>query len=241
MRRVLLKLSGEALAGSAGFGVDPAVVARLCGDIARAREAGAQVALVLGGGNLFRGAALQAAGLGRVTGDQMGMLATVMNGLAFRDLLRQVGVPATLYSAIELPGVAERFHRDYAVAALDRGEVTVFVAGTGNPFFTTDTAACLRGIEIGADAVLKATKVDGVYTADPKKDPAARRFEALSYDEVLARDLQVMDLTAICLCRDHGMPLVVFDMEAAGALIRLVNGDKVGTRIGRDSQGETAP
>ncbi|MAT82725.1 MAG: UMP kinase [Gammaproteobacteria bacterium] len=234
MRRVLLKLSGEALAGSAGFGVDPGVVARLCRDIAAARDAGTQVGLVVGGGNLFRGAALQAAGLGRVTGDQMGMLATVMNGLAFRDLLRQAGVPAVLFSAIELPGVAERFHRDQAVDALERGEVAVFGAGTGNPFFTTDTAACLRGIEIDAEAVLKATKVDGVYSADPHRHPDAERFDTLTYDEVLARDLAVMDLTAICLCRDHGMPLVVFDMESEGALIRLVNGEKVGTRIGAD-------
>tara|TARA_Y100001933_G_scaffold253732_2_gene294386 strand:- start:2257 stop:2970 length:714 start_codon:yes stop_codon:yes gene_type:complete len=234
VRRVLLKLSGEALAGSAGFGVDPGVVARLCRDIAAARDAGTQVGLVVGGGNLFRGAALQAAGLGRVTGDQMGMLATVMNGLAFRDLLRQAGVPAVLFSAIELPGVAERFHRDQAVDALERGEVAVFGAGTGNPFFTTDTAACLRGIEIDAEAVLKATKVDGVYSADPHRHPDAERFDTLTYDEVLARDLAVMDLTAICLCRDHGMPLVVFDMESEGALIRLVNGEKVGTRIGAD-------
>ena len=234
MRRVLLKLSGEALAGAAGFGVDPSVVARLCRDIAAARDAGTQVGLVVGGGNLFRGAALQAAGLGRVTGDQMGMLATVMNGLAFRDLLRQAGVPSILFSAIELPGVAERFHRDQAVDALERGEVAVFGAGTGNPFFTTDTAACLRGIEIDAEAVLKATKVDGVYSADPHRDPDARRFDELTYEEVLARDLAVMDLTAICLCRDHGMPLVVFDMETEGALIRLVNGEKVGTRIGAD-------
>ncbi|MDZ7667941.1 MAG: UMP kinase [Gammaproteobacteria bacterium] len=241
MRRVLLKLSGEALAGQAGFGVDPAVVARLCADIAAARNAGAEIALVLGGGNLFRGAALQAAGLGRVTGDQMGMLATVMNGLAFRDLLRQAGVPAALYSAIELPGVAERFHRDNAMAALGRGEVVVLVAGTGNPFFTTDTAACLRGIEIDADVVLKATKVDGVYTADPHKDPGARRFDELSYDEVLARELAVMDLTAICLCRDHGMPLVVFDMQAEGALIRLVNGEKVGTRVGAGLERKERP
>ena len=228
MRRILLKLSGEALAGGEGFGIDPAVVARLCRDIGAARE---QVALVLGGGNLFRGASLQAAGLGRVTGDQMGMLATVMNGLAFRDLLRQAGVPSILYSAIELPGVAERFHRDHALEALERGEVTVFVAGTGNPFFTTDTAACLRAVEIGADAVLKATKVDGVYTADPLTDPQAQRFDELTFDEVLARDLKVMDLTAICLCRDHGMPLVVFDMACEGALIRLVDGEIVGTRV----------
>ena len=239
MRRVLLKLSGEALAGKAGFGVDPQVVARLCRDIAAARDAGAEIGLVVGGGNLFRGAALHAAGLGRVTGDQMGMLATVMNALAVRDLLRQAGVPAMLFSAIELPGVAERFHRDQALAALERGEVALFGAGTGNPFFTTDTAACLRGIEIDAEAVLKATKVDGVYSADPHLDPDAERFEALSYDEVLERDLKVMDLTAICLCRDHGMPLVVFDMEAEGALIRLVNGEKVGTRIGLTAAAES--
>jgi uridylate kinase len=232
VRRVLLKLSGEALAGGEGFGVDPQVVARVCRDIAAVVADGVEVGLVLGGGNLFRGAALQAAGLDRVTGDQMGMLATVMNGLAFRDLLRQTGVPTTLYSAIELPGVAERFHRDNAVAALARGEVGIFSAGTGNPFFTTDTAACLRGIEIGADAVLKATKVDGIYTSDPMKDPGARRFETLTYDEVLERNLQVMDLTAICLCRDHDMPLVVFDMGAEGALTRLVRGEKVGTRVG---------
>lgn len=236
MRRVLLKLSGEALAGDVGFGVDPAVVARLSADIAAVRADGVEIALVLGGGNLFRGAALQAAGMGRVTGDQMGMLATVMNGLAFRDLLRQAGVGATLYSAIELPGVAGRFHREEAVASLAEGNVAIFVAGTGNPYFTTDTAACLRGIEIDADAVLKATKVDGVYSADPHLDPAARRFDALTYDEVLARDLKVMDLTAICLCRDHGMPLVVFAMEAPGALIRVVKGEKVGTRITGASQ-----
>jgi uridylate kinase len=231
LRRVLLKLSGEALAGSQGFGIDPGVVGRLCGDIAAAVADGVEIGLVLGGGNLFRGAALQAAGLDRVTGDQMGMLATVMNGLAFRDLLRQRGVPGSIYSAIELPGIADRFHRDKAVEALREGQVAIFVAGTGNPFFTTDTAACLRGIEIGADAVLKATKVDGIYSADPMKDSTAQRFDALSYDEVLERNLQVMDLTAICLCRDHGMPVVVFDIEAAGALTRLVQGEMVGTRV----------
>lgn len=231
MRRVLLKLSGEALAGRDGFGIDPAVVSRLCGDIAAAQDAGAQVALVVGGGNLFRGAALADAGLDRVTGDHMGMLATVMNGLAFRDLLGRAGVAATVFSAIDLPGVAERYQRDHAVHVLDGGAVAIFVAGTGNPFFTTDTAACLRGIEVGADAVLKATKVDGVYSADPHVDRSARRFETLSYDEVLQRDLRVMDLTAICLCRDHGMPLVVFDMEAPGALTRLLKGEKVGTRV----------
>jgi uridylate kinase len=232
VRRVLLKLSGEALAGSAGFGIDPAVVARLCDDIASARAAGTDVALVVGGGNLFRGAALAEAGLDRVTGDQMGMLATVMNGLAFRELLGRAGVAATVFSAIEMPGVVERFQRGHALRSLERGEVAIFVAGTGNPFFTTDTAACLRGIEMGADAVLKATKVDGVYSADPLRDPSAKRFETLTYDEVLRRDLRVMDLTAICLCRDHGMPLVVFDMEEPGALTRLLKGEKVGTRVG---------
>ncbi|MEZ5558375.1 MAG: UMP kinase [Pseudomonadales bacterium] len=231
MQRLLLKLSGEALAGAGGFGIDPGIVARLCDEMRSLNAAGVELGLVLGGGNLFRGAALQAAGMDRVTGDQMGMLATVMNGLAFRDLLDRAGVAATVFSAIELPGVAERFQRDRALAALARGEVAIFVAGTGNPFFTTDTAACLRGIEIGADAVLKATKVDGVYSADPLRDSSAQRFDELTYDEVLARNLQVMDLTAICLCRDHGMPLVVFDMQASGALTRLTRGEKVGTRI----------
>jgi uridylate kinase len=231
LRRVLLKLSGEALAGDGGFGIDPAIVGRLCSDIATVTREGVQVGLVLGGGNLFRGAALQQAGLDRVTGDQMGMLATVMNGLAFRDLLSQAGLTAIIYSAIELPGVADRFHRDKALLDLAEGRVAIFVAGTGNPFFTTDTAACLRGIEIGADAVLKATKVDGVYSADPFQDANAKRFDTLTYEEVLARDLRVMDLTAICLCRDHGMPIVVFDMQSESALTRLVKGEKVGTIV----------
>lgn len=232
MRRLLLKLSGEALAGAAGWGIDPGVVQPMVQAIATVVQGGTEVGLVLGGGNLFRGAALESAGMDRVTGDQMGMLATVMNGLAFRDLLRRAGVPAELFSAIELPGVARRFRRDDALDALSRGAVAIFVAGTGNPFFTTDTAACLRGIEIGAEAVLKATKVDGVYDADPVRNPGARRFATLDYDEVIARDLAVMDLTAICLCRDQGMPIVVFDMNEAGALTRLVRGEKVGTVIG---------
>jgi uridylate kinase len=233
LRRLLLKLSGEALAGEAGWGVDPAIVQRLCNEIADVVRAGVQVGLVLGGGNLFRGAALAAAGLDRVTGDQMGMFATVMNGLAFRDLLRRTGVPAEVFTAIELPGVARRFNRDEAVGLLETGAVAVFVAGTGNPFFTTDTAACLRGIEIGADAVLKGTKVDGVYDADPAQVPEARRFDRLDYDEVLARGLAVMDFTAICLCRDQDMPLVVFDMHEAGALARLARGERVGTLVAR--------
>jgi uridylate kinase len=233
LRRLLLKLSGEALAGEAGWGVDPTIVQRLCNEIADVVRSGVQVGLVLGGGNLFRGSALAAAGLDRVTGDQMGMLATVMNGLAFRDLLRRTGVGSEVFTAIELPGVARRFNRDEAVALLESGAVAVFVAGTGNPFFTTDTAACLRGMEIGADAVLKATKVDGVYDADPARVPGARRFDRLDYDEVLARGLAVMDLTAICLCRDQDMPIVVFDMNDAGALARLARGERVGTLVAR--------
>lgn len=231
MRRLLLKLSGEALAGDGGFGIDPGVVRRLAGEIADVIAAGGQVALVLGGGNLFRGAALARAGMDRLTGDQMGMLATVMNGLAVRDLMRSVGVEAEVLSAIEIPGVARKFTRDAAEALLGGGRVAIFVAGTGNPYFTTDTAACLRGLEIGADVVLKATKVDGVYSADPLEDPGAERFDELSYDEVLRRDLKVMDSAAISLCRDNEMPLVVFAMAEAGALTRIVNGAKVGTRV----------
>ncbi|MEJ2087492.1 MAG: UMP kinase [Gammaproteobacteria bacterium] len=242
MRRVLLKLSGEALApgsmagpGAAGegsgFGIDPGTLENLAVEIGALVQAGGQLAVVLGGGNLFRGAALEAAGMDRVTADQMGMLATIMNGLAFKDLLTRTGIPVVLFSALPVPGIVPGFSRDAVVASLDAGEVTVLVGGTGNPFFTTDTAACLRAIEIGADGVLKATKVDGVYTADPFEDPEAERFDELSYDEVLSRRLGVMDLTAMCLCRDHDMPLVVFDMNTKGALTAIINGDKVGTRI----------
>lgn len=233
MRRVLLKLSGEALASgeAGGFGIDPKILSELAGEIGSLLAAGGQLAVVLGGGNLFRGAALSAAGMDRITGDHMGMLATIMNGLAFRDLLRRRGIGAELYSALPVPGVAEKFDRDAAVAALEAGRVAILVGGTGNPLFTTDTAACLRAIEVGAQAVLKATKVDGVYTADPFIDPDAQRFDTLTYDETLSRQLGVMDLTAICLCRDHDMPVVVFDMNTKGALTAIINGDKVGTRI----------
>jgi uridylate kinase len=235
MRRVLLKLSGEALAGAAGFGIDAAILVRLAEEIAALRRSGAEIALVLGGGNLFRGAELAAGGLDRVTGDHMGMLATVMNGLAFRDVLRRAGAAAEVFSAVELPGMARRFVRDDAVACLQSGGIALFVAGTGNPFFTTDTAACLRGIEIGADAVLKATKVDGIYDADPIRHPGATRFDTLDFDTAIARELGVMDLTAMCLCRDHDLPIVVFDMNAPGALTRLLAGEKVGTRVSRRS------
>ncbi|MCR9277491.1 MAG: UMP kinase [Pseudomonadaceae bacterium] len=231
MRRLLLKLSGEALAGEGDFGIDPRVLERLADEIRPALAKGIQLAIVLGGGNLFRGAALQAAGMDRVTGDHMGMMATVMNGLAFRDVLRSQGIGADVLSAFEIASVAEGYSRDRALLSLEQGRVVICVAGTGSPFFTTDSAACLRGIEIQADAVLKGTKVDGVYSADPVLEPNAERFESLSYDEVIARDLKVMDLTAICLCRDHDMPLVVFDMNEPGVLTRLIDGETVGTRI----------
>lgn len=231
MRRLLLKLSGEALAGDGDFGIDPRVLERLAEEIRPILERGIQLAIVLGGGNLFRGAALQAAGMDRVTGDHMGMMATVMNGLAFRDVLRSQGIGADVLSAFEIASVAEGYSRDRALLSLEQGRVVICVAGTGSPFFTTDSAACLRGIEIQADAVLKGTKVDGVYDADPMLVPDAKRFDSLSYDDVIARDLKVMDLTAICLCRDHDMPLVVFDMHEPGVLTRFVDGETVGTRI----------
>ena len=229
--RLLLKLSGEALAGDAEFGLDPVVMRRVAEDVAQARSQGIEIALVLGGGNLFRGAALAETGLGRVTGDHMGMLATVMNALAFRDVLQSSGVATTVLSAVPINGIVDGYAQQKAQQLLGAGEVVIFAAGTGNPFFTTDSAACLRGIEIGADVVLKATKVDGVYSADPELHPDAERFDALSYDDVIAQDLRVMDLTAICLCRDHQMPVVVFDMASPGALGRIAAGERIGTLI----------
>ena len=229
--RYLLKLSGEALAGEADFGIDPEVVRRIGREVVATQATGAEFGIVLGGGNLFRGAALARAGLNRVTGDHMGMLATVMNALAFRDVLQSLGARATVLSAIPMAGMVEGYSQPRAVDLIQAGHVVIFAAGTGNPFFTTDSAACLRGIEIGADLVLKATKVDGVYTSDPHVDASAQRFDRLNYDEVIARNLKVMDMTAICLCRDHEMPIVVFDMNAAGALQRIVAGERVGTLI----------
>lgn len=231
MKRILLKLSGEALAGQGDFGIDPAVVGRIAREIQEIAQGGTQVAVVLGGGNLFRGAELQEAGMDRVTGDHMGMMATVMNALAFRDMLRTLGLGAQVFSALKIATIAEGYSRDGALRAMEQGRIAIFAAGTGNPFFTTDSAACLRGIEIAADAVLKATKVDGVYSADPMIDKSAERFEALTYNEVISRDLKVMDLTAFSLCRDHQMPLVVFDMNEPKALARIVAGERVGTLI----------
>ena len=230
-QRILLKLSGEALMGDGSFGIDPKVLDRMAMEIGQLVGVGVQVGVVVGGGNLFRGAALSAAGLDRVTGDHMGMLATVMNCLAMRDALERANIAATVMSSIPMSGVVEHYDRRRAIRYLKQGDVVLFAAGTGNPFFTTDSAACLRGIEIDADVVLKATKVDGVYTADPEKDPNAEFIPHLTYMEVLEKDLGVMDLTAICLCRDHDMPLRVFDMGKVGVLLKLMLGEEDGTLI----------
>ena len=230
-KRILLKLSGEALMGTEDFGIDPKVLDRMALEIGQLIGIGVQVGLVIGGGNLFRGAAFSAAGMDRVTGDHMGMLATVMNALAMRDSLERSNIQTRVMSAITMEGVTEHYDRRKAMRYLAGGDVVIFSAGTGNPFFTTDTAACLRGIEVDADLVLKATKVDGVYNADPMKDPNAERFETLSYDQVLDLKLEVMDLTAICLIRDHNMPLRVFNMNKPGALLNAVVGSAEGTLI----------
>ena len=230
-QRVLLKLSGEALMGEESFGIDPKVLDRMALEIGQLIGIGVQVGLVLGGGNLFRGAALNAAGMDRVTGDHMGMLATVMNALAMRDALERASIPTRVMSAIPMSGVVEHYDRRTAIRHLNASDVVIFSAGTGNPFFTTDSAACLRGIEIDADLVLKATKVDGVYSADPEKDPSAVKYDHLTFDEVIEKKLGVMDMTAILLSRDHGVPIKVFNMNRPGALLANVLGDADGTLI----------
>jgi uridylate kinase len=229
--RILLKLSGEALAGEAGFGIDPKILDRMAVEILQVTALGVQVGMVIGGGNLFRGALLNAAGMERVTGDHMGMLATMMNGLAMRDALDRNNISAHVMSAISMSGVMEQYDLRKATRYLDSGDVVIFSAGTGNPFFTTDSAACLRGIEIDAEIVLKATKVDGVYSSDPLVNSDAIMYSHLTYDEALQKKLGVMDLTAICLCREHCMPLRVFRMEKPGALLNIVVGGEEGTLI----------
>ena len=231
-KRILLKLSGEALQGTLPFGIDPKVLDRMALNIATLIGFGVEVGVVIGGGNLFRGKALSDVGLGRVTGDHMGMLATVMNALAMRDALERIDLPARIMSAIPMLGVVDPYHRRKAITHFRSGHVVLFAAGTGNPFFTTDTAACLRGIEVGVDIVLKATKVDGVYSDDPLKNSEAEKYEFLTYYDVLSKNLEVMDHTAICLCRDHDMPLIVFDMEQENALQDIVTGKKIGTLVG---------
>jgi uridylate kinase len=232
-RRILLKMSGEVLAGDGGSGISAARIAVLADELAAVHAAGVQVGLVVGGGNIFRGVHGSRDGIGRVTGDHMGMLATVINALAVRDGLEQRGLAARVLSALGIDGVAEPHSVRRAQAALVAGELVLFAGGTGNPFFTTDTAGVLRAIEIGADVILKGTKVDGVYDSDPVTHPDATRFETLTYTEVLRRDLKVMDSTAISLARDNDLPIVVFDVNRRGDLLRIVRGDVVGTRVGK--------
>jgi uridylate kinase len=230
-RRILVKLSGEALMGNSDYGIDPLFLKRLAAEVAAVRENGAEVAVVIGGGNLFRGAGLARAGMDRVTADQMGMLATVMNSLALQDALEQIGVFARVLSAIRINEVCEDYIRRRAIRHLEKGRITIFAAGTGSPFFTTDTAASLRAIEIEADLLLKATKVDGVYDSDPMLNPSAKRYDRLTYDQVLDGRLNVMDATAIVLCRDHHLPLRVFNLNEPGALVRVARGEEVGTLV----------
>ena len=230
-RRVLLKLSGEALMGGEDYGIDPKVIRGMARDIIEAQQAGAQIGVVIGGGNIFRGAGLAAAGMDRVTGDHMGMLATVINSLAMQDAIEQMGASARVMSAIKINEVCEDYIRRRAVRHLEKGRIAIFAAGTGNPFFTTDSAAALRATEIGAELLLKATKVDGIYDADPKKHKDAKRFEHLSYDEVIQRNLQVMDTAAFALCRDNHVPLRIYDMMQPGALMRILRGEPLGTLV----------
>ncbi|HHF6978447.1 TPA: UMP kinase [Haemophilus influenzae] len=230
-KRILLKLSGEALQGEDGLGIDPAILGRMAVEIKELVEMGVEVGVVLGGGNLFRGAKLAKAGMNRVVGDHMGMLATVMNGLAMRDSLFRADVNAKLMSAFQLNGICDTYNWSEAIKMLREKRVVIFSAGTGNPFFTTDSTACLRGIEIEADVVLKATKVDGVYDCDPTKNPDAKLYKNLSYAEVIDKELKVMDLSAFTLARDHGMPIRVFNMGKPGALRQVVTGTEEGTTI----------
>lgn len=230
-RRVLIKLSGEALMGEARHGIEPAVVKRLASEVVELRQAGAEIAMVLGAGNFFRGSGLAAAGVERVAADYMGMLATIMNSMALQDALEQLGSYARVMSAIKVGEVCEDYIRRRAVRHLEKGRVVIFAAGTGNPFFTTDSAASLRAVEINADLLIKATKVDGVYSADPARDQTAQRFEVLNYDQVIEKKLAVMDTTAVVLCRENDMPLRVLDMMRPGALLRAARGLNEGTLV----------
>jgi len=230
-QRILLKLSGEALLGEVDYGIGPVIIDRLAKEIQDVTDTGVQIAVVIGGGNIFRGAGLAESGIDRVTGDHMGMLATLMNSLALQDSLEKVGVDARVMSAISVHAVCEDYIRRRATRHLEKGRVVIIAGGTGNPFFTTDTAAALRAIEIGADIVLKATKVDGVYSADPKVDKTANLYQSLSYDEVIEGKLGVMDANAVVLCRDQGMPIRVFNVFTSGNLLQIITGQAVGTIV----------
>ena len=230
-RRILLKLSGEALMGDGNYGIEPAVIARIAEEIHGLSSAGLEIGLVIGGGNIFRGAGLAQGGMDRVTGDHMGMLATVINSLAMQDALEKVGSQCRVMSALKVNQVCEDYIRRRAVRHLEKGRVVIFAAGTGNPFFTTDSAASLRAIEVGAEIMLKATKVDGVYTDDPLRNPEARRYDRLTYQEAIVKKLAVMDTTALVLCRDQGVPIRVFDLHTPGNLGRVAAGEDVGTLV----------
>lgn len=238
-RRILLKLSGEALLGTRSYGVDPAICAFIASQVARVHATGVQVGIVVGGGNIFRGMAASASGMDRATGDYIGMLATVMNGLALQDALERAGIPTRVMSAIAMNEIAEPYIRRRAVRHLEKGRVAIFVAGTGNPYFTTDTAAALRAVEIGAEVLLKATKVDGVYDADPMIYPEARRFETLEYTDLLRDQLKVMDAAAVALCMENDLPIVVFDLNKPDNIARVAMGEPVGTRIAVEGSGGT--
>jgi uridylate kinase len=230
-KRVLFKLSGEALMGDQQFGVDPAVASRIASDVAEIQSLGVETAIVIGGGNIFRGLAASARGMDRATGDYMGMLATVINALALSDALEQHGVATRVVSAIEMRAVAEPFIRRRAIRHLEKGRVVIFAAGTGNPYFTTDTAAALRAMEIKAEVILKGTKVDGIYTADPMIHPDATKYQSISYLQVLERQLKVMDATAISLCMDNKLPIVVFNLRHGGNVRRVILGEPIGTTV----------
>jgi len=231
-KRVLLKLSGEALLGEQAYGIDPKVIQRVASEVIELVAMGVQVGLVIGGGNIFRGAGLAEAGMDRVAADHMGMLATIINSLALQDALERKGATARVMSALQIHQVCEDYIRRRAIRHMEKGRIVIFAAGTGNPFFTTDTAASLRAIEIGADVLIKATKVDGIYSADPMIDPNAKRFGRLSFDRVLSEKLNVMDATAIVMCRDNNLPLIVFNLNNSGDLMRLVAGETLGTTVG---------
>lgn len=230
-RRILLKLSGEALMGNDHYGIDPHMIGRLADEILEVQRCGIEIGVVIGGGNIFRGAGLAAAGMDRVTADHMGMLATVMNALAMQDALEKRGGQARVMSALPIHDVCEDFIRRRAIRHIEKGRTALFAAGIGNPFFTTDSAAALRAIEIGADLLLKATKVDGIYDADPARHPDAKRYEHLNYDQVIERKLAVMDTAAMALCRDHRLPMRIYDMTVAGNLQRIVQGELIGTLV----------
>ncbi len=230
-KRILLKISGEVLTGEGGFGIDPSVIRQTAAEIKEVKTLGVEVAIVIGGGNIFRGVAASSRGMDRVSADHMGMLATIINGIALQDALEKMGVHTRLQTAIEMRELAEPFIRRRAIRHLEKGRVVIFAGGTGNPYFTTDTTASLRAMEIGAEAILKATKVDGVYDADPMVNRRARKYDELTYLDVLKKQLKVMDATAISLCMDHQIPIIVFNLKKKGNIRRVVQGEKVGTKV----------